>query len=206
MSEKNTDPHSTSDFLPDNVRNAKTLSEAARLLGSYLELSGPAPEDATQRALDNPLYARALVTLRKMPELRDQVLQSAESLRVHGQPTEAAQSLAKKEKSVAAQAAGALLKWGMAGLEHAKPWQIETRLAACKTCSFLTDAPDDLIYRGAKVFVGKDAKICSSCRCLVNTKAALATEHCPERDPDDPNLSRWGEPYVLPEDHPKGPW
>ncbi|WP_434052587.1 MAG: hypothetical protein RDA78_25620 [Roseibium sp.] len=194
------------DFLPEEVRKATSLSDAAAHLGAYLELSGPAPEAATQRALDNPLYARALVSLRKMPELRDQVLESAESLRVHGQPTEAAQSVVNNEKSVAAQAAGALLKWGMAGLEHAKPWQIETRLAACNACSFLADAPDDLIYRGAKVFVGKDAKICSSCRCLVNTKAALATEHCPERDPDDPNLSRWGEPYVLPEEHPKGPW
>ncbi|MBG6212020.1 hypothetical protein IWQ49_006725 [Labrenzia sp. EL_126] len=206
MSEKETDPTTTTNFLPEEVRAAKTLSEAAERLGAYLELSGPAPEVATQRALKDLLYARALVTTRKIPEVRDQVLHSAESMRLREQTTDAVDSTKHNQQGVTTQAARALLKWGMAGLEHAKPWQIEKRLAACKNCSFLTSAPDDLIYRGAKVFAGKDAKICSSCRCLVNTKAALATEHCPERDPQNPGLSRWGEPYVPPEEHPKGPW
>jgi hypothetical protein len=99
---------------------------------------------------------------------------------------------------LAAQAAGTVLKWGMEGLRQSDPWVIERRLAACAACEYRAPAPDTLVYRGAKVLAGKDSEICTICHCLLNTKAAISTEHCPEKDPDDPALSRWGEPWVTP--------
>lgn len=176
--------------LPAEIAQAVSIEEAAERLGALLGLDGAAPLAATRRALDDPRYARALLSSRKLPRLRAQLLAAA----------------APPAGAIAAKAAGGILKWGMQGLRHAEPWRIERRLAACARCAFQAPAPETLVYRGARVLVGKDAKICTACHCLTNTKAALATEHCPVQDPADPSLSRWGEPWLPPEKHPKGPW
>ena len=180
--------------LPPEVTEAPTIEEAARHLGAALLLEGPAPIGATRRALGDPQFAKVLVATRKMPLVRDKLLSEPETA-----PVPSGGTLARK-------AAGSVLKWGMAGMKPAAPWVIERRLAACVACEHQTPAPNTLVYRGAKVAVGKDAMICTLCHCLTNTKAAISTEHCPGQDPDDPGLSRWGEPWVPPEDHPEGPW
>lgn len=95
---------------------------------------------------------------------------------------------------------------GADGLKHAEPWVVERRLSACGRCKFQTDAPDTSIYRGAKVVVGKDAKICEQGDCPTNTMAALAIEHCPEKDLANPELSRWQEPWVDTDKLSKWPW
>jgi hypothetical protein len=184
--------------LPDDVLDAGSVEDAAARLGEHLGLDGAAPLAATRRALDDPLYARALWSSRKLPELRSQLVAAAVA--------EAERARPPSSGVLAAKAAGSVLKWGMEGLRHAEPWRIQRRLAACARCEFRAPAPNTLIYRGAKVVAGKDAKICTACHCLINTKAALATERCPERDPSDPSVSRWGEPWVPPEEHPEGPW
>ena len=196
------DPRTTKEagleqILPMEIAAAPSIEEAAAGLGTILGLPGPAPLEATRRALDEPLYARTLLAMRKLPALRDRFLAAPDAVRNAAAPSSAA---------LAAKAAGSLLKWGMEGARPAKPWVIERRLAACASCPFQAPAPDTLVYRGAKVAVGKDAKICTACHCLTNTKAAISTEHCPERDPEDPSLSRWGEPWVPPSDRPAGPW
>lgn len=175
----------------------EALKTAAAELGRELGLPGPAPDLATRRAVLDPDFAKALYALRNMPELRDQMLAAPDSatIRKPGEVPEAP-TPAPSAVKLAAKAAGSVLKWGMDGLKPAQPWVIERRLAACAACEFQAPAPDTLMYRGAKVVVGKDAKICTACHCLTNTKAALSTEQCPKRDAQDPSLSRWQEPYV----------
>jgi hypothetical protein len=190
--------------LPENFAAAGTLDEAAARLGALIGLDGPAPLAATRRALEDPQFARALIGLRLLPEARDRLL--AGGLRVSSAPASAAPPPAPGPLGTVAKAAGAVLKWGMEGLHPAEPWVIERRLAACNSCEFQAPAPDNLVYRGAKVVVGKDARICTLCHCLTNTKAALASEHCPARDPENPELSRWGEAWTDPAGHPDGPW
>ena len=167
-----------------------------------LALADPAPPAVAERAMADPLFARALFTSRKIPSALQWLLTAPADARVAEAPSDGKpggkEDATPSSLELAAKAAGSLLKWGMAGLEHAKPWEIERRLAACDACEFRDDAPDKLVYRGAAVAVGKDAKICTSCHCLINTKAALATERCPERDSDSPELSRWGEPWEEP--------
>ncbi len=176
--------------LPQEILEAPTLEDAARLFGILLELDTAAPVAATQRAINDPRYARALIGTRKLPHIRNKLLSETK-------PT-TPQLIRKASESV--------LKWGMEGMKPATPWVIERRLAACNACDHQVPAPETLIYRGAKVAVGKDAKICEACDCLTNTKAAIETERCPVRDPDNPELSKWGEHWVSPKDHPKGPW
>lgn len=188
----------TETTLPPEIVDAPSLEVAAERLGATLGLDGAAPLAAARHALAEPLYARALLATRKLPALRDRFLASPGETRISdASPSPAA--LARK-------AAGGLLKWGMEGLKPAEPWVIKRRLAACNACEFQAPAPDTLVYRGAKVAVGKDAKICTLCHCLTNTKAAISTEHCPAQVPGDAGLSRWGEPWLPPEEHPEGPW
>lgn len=183
-----------------NFPDTDDLSLAAERLGRELGLEGPAPAVATRRALADSDFARALRAVRKMPELRDQMLAAPETARIRS--VEAARSVPASvppppsSAKLAAKAAGAVLKWGMDGLKPAQPWVIERRLAACAACEFQVPAPDTLVYRGTKVVAGKDAKICVRCHCLTNTKAAISTENCPEKDPQNPSFSRWQEPWV----------
>ncbi len=184
--------------LPEDILKAPTIEAAAERLGELLGSESPPPVPAVRRALTDPLFARALLATRKMPEALAMLLAAPDEGRITPPPPSSAK--------IVGQAAGALLKWGMEGLKHAEPWAIERRLAACAACEFQAKAPDTLVYRGAKVAVGKDAKICLACNCLTNTKAALATERCPRQDPANPELSRWGEPWIPLEKHDKGPW
>lgn len=176
--------------LRKEIIEASTLDEAAALLGKDIGLKKPASLEHTRRALEDPQFARALLSTRKLPHIRDQLLAAA----------------LQSTKSRASRAMEGVLKWGMEGLKPAEPWVISQRLAACKACEYQTDAPETLLYRGASVFVGKGKKICALCNCLTNTKAAISTEHCPAQDPENPEQSRWGEPWVALDKHPKGPW
>lgn len=176
--------------LRKEILEASTLEEAAALLGEDIGLRRPASLDQTRRALEDPQFARALLSTRKLPHVRDQLLAAA----------------GQSATSLASQAVDGVLKWGMEGLRPAEPWVISRRLAACKICEYHTDAPESLLFRGARVLVGKDKKICALCNCLTNTKAAISTEHCPAQDPKSPEQSRWAEPWVPLDEHPKGPW
>jgi len=184
--------------LPADFHASASVEEAAETLGKLLGLAGTAPVSAARKALDDPLFARALWAARKFPDLRDRLLHQPAEMRVTAP--------APSNAAIVTKAVGSLLKWGMEGMKPASPWIIERRLAACNGCVFQAPAPETLIYRGARVAVREDARICTSCNCLTNTKAVISTEHCPERDPENPELSRWGEPWIDPKDHPPGPW
>jgi hypothetical protein len=190
--------------LPDDVSQAPTFALACARLGALIELPGPAAPEVTNRAIKDPNFAKALLASRKVPALRAHLLARPENANFHPDQPEPHRtpSIAK----LAGKAAAATLKWGMEGLKHAKPWVIERRLAACNACEFAAAAPETLMYNGAKVVVGKDARICMACDCLINTKAAMASESCPKQDPANPELSRWGETWKEPPKGRQWPW
>ena len=190
--------------LPAEIADAASPEEASARLGAWLGLAGPAPAAATRRALAEPRFALALAGARNLPEMRDALLNGTLAVPPAAPPR--APATPPSGPRAVAKAAGAVLKWGMEGLKPSAPWVIERRLAACAACPNQAPAPDTLVYRGAQVVVGKDARICTVCGCLTNTKAAIATELCPDRDPVDPARSRWGDPWVPPQQHPEGPW
>ena len=193
-------------IMPAEIAGAASPEEAAARLGAWLGLAGPAPTAATRRALDDPRFALALAGSRNLPEMRDALIAGTLAVPPEAPPPSPALPPARPALRAVAKAAGAVLKWGMDGLRPAAPWVIERRLAACAACPNQAPAPKTLVYRGIQVVAGKDARICTLCGCLTNTKAAISTELCPDRDPTAPSLSRWGEPWTPPEDHPAGPW
>ena len=91
----------------------------------------------------------------------------------------------------------ALFAWGKTGFQRADEATIERRWAACQACEFLTDPPQTMMYQGIKLLAGKETKICSACGCAANKKVMLPTEKCPKQDPENPELSRWGEPWIV---------
>lgn len=185
--------------LPETIRDAESPAEAEARLGALLGLPGPAPAAATARARADPRFARALLGLRRLPDLRDRLLADPGNAAYDpAAPATAPRPAPPAAPALAAKAAGAVLKWGMAGFEHPAPWVIERRLAACAACPHRVPAPPTLVWRGISRATGKDARICALCHCLVNTKAAIASETCPDRDPADPARSRWGEPLAGP--------
>lgn len=184
--------------LLNDLRKAPDLQTAASQLGTVLGLGKAAPEEVTKRVLDDPSFGQMLIGLRNLPEMRDRVLAKAmqdSAAEAHPRPIK-----------VVKQAAKSVLRWGMEGMKPAEPWVITQRIATCNACEYQVPAPETLIYRGAKVVAGKDAKICSVCNCLTNTKAAISTERCPVKSDENPEESKWGEPWVDVADHPKGPW
>ncbi|HUS53565.1 MAG TPA: hypothetical protein VMY41_06120 [Thermohalobaculum sp.] len=200
--------------LPEDVSHAPTFALACARLGDLIGLPGPTMPEVTNRAIKDPEFAKALLASSKVPALRAHLLAHPENARFHPDqpepgPLESGHLEPGRTPSIAklaGKAAAATLKWGMEGLKHAKPWEIEKRLAACDACEFAADAPDTLVYNGAKVIVGKDAQICTACACLLNTKAAMASESCPKQDPANATLSRWGETWKEPPKERQWPW
>ncbi len=190
--------------LPEDVRQAPTFALACARLGTLIGLPGPAKPEVTNRALKDPDFAKALIASRKIPALRALLLSQPGNANFHPDHPEPDRTPSTME--LTGKAIAATLKWGMEGLKHAKPWVIEKRLTACKVCEFAADAPDTLIYNGAKVVVGKQARICTLCSCLINTKAAMASESCPKQDATNPELSRWGEAWREPPKERQWPW
>jgi hypothetical protein len=67
------------------------------------------------------------------------------------------------------------------------------RLNACAGCSLLTEVSNKGLYK----FVDGSSGMCASCGCIVSKKALLASDTCPEINPENPALNRWNELSFL---------
>jgi hypothetical protein len=99
-----------------------------------------------------------------------------------------------------AQAAGAVTRWARAGFAVVDLEVLTRREDACLACPHLSEPYSGLhklgLARDAGERVGTRAgkKACGKCGCVVSRKIRMATESCPDAHPDDPGLTRWGEP------------
>ena len=66
------------------------------------------------------------------------------------------------------------------------------RLAACQACEHYAVAPDDVLHLLGRRVLGDD-RVCARCGCFMSLKARFVLSHCPEPDPHDGRLDRWGE-------------
>ena len=180
--------------LPAAVYEAANQEDAQARLGDILGLDGPAAPEVTHRALKDSDFAARLMGTRKFPEWRNRLLDDpANRLFLPAAEPAPAPDGAAREVVLFTRAAAALVQWGAAGFTRADPARISRRLDACHTCPQLTNPPDRMSYNGAGLVIGRDQKSCAACGCFVKAKAVMATESCPERDPEDAALTRWGE-------------
>jgi hypothetical protein len=191
--------HSSVQTLLEPTHKAETIGEARDRLGDLLELNGPAATAVTLRVLADADFAEKLVAVRKFPEWRDRLLsdpansayepmdQPSDESEVNARPVTSTVALVKKSSI-------ALLRWSASGFQKTAPVIAEQRKAACMGCDQLTDPPNSMPYQITRAFAGSDRRICAACGCVVAKKVQMATEACPLADPENPNLTRWGEP------------
>jgi hypothetical protein len=98
------------------------------------------------------------------------------------------------DRHLVAKAARSFARWAKNGFTRADEVTFQRRMAACLDCDQLTAPPDQLLYKIATTG-SSERSVCKACGCVANRKARLSTENCPLAHPDNPLLSRWGEPH-----------
>jgi hypothetical protein len=94
---------------------------------------------------------------------------------------------------LALRAARALVNWGKAGFTTTDEETVRRRLSVCLGCPHMMRAPNRLAYQFT-CNGETDPRICVLCGCMLSWKVRLASETCPDQDPDHAGFSRWGEP------------
>ncbi len=71
------------------------------------------------------------------------------------------------------------------------------RLAACHACEHYVPVSDDILHLiGRRVL--HEERMCARCGCFMGLKARFARSHCPEPNPHNDRLDRWGEERTQP--------
>jgi hypothetical protein len=143
-------------------------------LGRILGLDGPVPESVLIAAVEHEDYARNLLLCRREPELLHDLIARPPHKRRLG-PVE-----------LAARGSRALARWAATGFTTVDDATYQRRMSACVQCPELSGQ-------------GSDRPVCSLCGCQVVWKARMTSENCPAASPDDPSLTRWGEPVPADE-------
>lgn len=202
-------------ILPD-FQTLTSVEEGCDLLGRYLGLDRPVPQQVFATVIDNPTYATALFTSRRSPAFRDHLLAHPEVCERTVQPRAEATGVdatgvdetgadpARADETpqdpgsaaLLLKAAKSFVAWGRNGFKTADDALYTARLAACDACPHHTQPERKVAYQIAAALTGGTAsrKICALCGCVTQNKARLADERCPGQDPDRPGFSRWGDP------------
>ena len=162
-----------------------SITDQCARLGEILGLGAPVEEEVLAAALDHPSYATNLLVCRGTPALLQQLLAHPPARKGADIPL----------PTLLRRGAEALLRWGRSGFSTVAGDVLERRLDACGACPNLASPPEDkkILYRLAGTAAGARS-VCRVCGCPVTRKAAMAFEACPDADPDNPGMTRWGEP------------
>lgn len=140
-------------------------------------------QTAARAAINDPLYLHQLNAARAEPDLLRALLET---------PPKTVRSTPRALSN----ATKALARWALSGFQQVSSDMLTKRLSACAVCPRLGSAsPSELAYLATKVIGGNiDGRVCDLCGCLVDVKARLASEACPEPHPENFSVSRWSEP------------
>jgi hypothetical protein len=179
--------------LTELLQTASSLEEACELLGEFLHLDSAADVAVTQRAIADQKYALYLSYTRTIPSMQDKVLAIEDCHRFNNKPEE--EYSPRPAISLVRHLTGSVASWAGSGFPVAKESALMRRRLGCQTCEFSSAAPTTMPYRGMAFLTGESDRVCTKCGCLIKRKTLLATERCPVQDPNNPELSRWGEPW-----------
>lgn len=186
----------------DALRDASSLTEARAAFGDFLGLDAPVPAGALNRAFADQYYRHTLLLARNRPEmLRSLLDQPANAAFEDAGPLREAEPasstpvapIAFSNGQLAARAGKALFEWAKTGFAVLDQDAFEARFSACERCDRLSEPPETLAYALTRT-KRSDPRVCGACGCTAARKARLASEQCPLTDPDNPALTRWGEP------------
>lgn len=179
-----------------DIYKADSFHEARQRLGAYFGLDADAPANVTARVLNDQRFAALVASMGKFPEWRQKFLNDPFNAKFEVPDADTDQGRTRSLTSTATlvkKAAFGLLKWGTQGFFAVDPVVKEKRAAACTECDQAVEAPKTKLYEVANLG-SSDTRMCDACGCLLAKKIAMPTESCPLAHPDDPTLTRWGEP------------
>ncbi|WP_460060531.1 hypothetical protein [Streptomyces sp. YKOK-I1] len=179
--------------------------QARAAAGEYVGLPSPLPAPALRRAMVEDTYCFVLLAFRgnqsQLRELVDHPDNRPYELPEDSAPgatTEVAatETANRSTAGLVVEAGKALNRWAAAGFRTVDPETYERRTAACAACPELTEPPVKWVYK-VVMAKGSDDRVCGACGCVASRKARLVSEQCPRRDPAEPELTRWGEPFAV---------
>ena len=158
------------------------LSDFARRLERILDLRGIDAAVVKRAAADAAFLDRLISTRGDTAAVQALMATVSESLPKWASPPTVV-SMARLTATMA--------RWSAVGFKPVANTVLQTRVAACRGCPYLTE-PGAMLQ---KVIAGSGKTICGLCSCAVEKKALLPTETCPACDPERPGYNRWGEPH-----------
>jgi hypothetical protein len=192
----------------DRETGADTLDDLNERWTSILGPMPPGferiPDEVLLRTGEDERFARYLVESRRNPSLLALLFADPKNQTFRSEPAAAARpepmpdpsgprlSGVKRDSSAAAvaRAATSLAKWGATAFESVEHGEAERRLVVCRACPHVEsiDAAPAITR-----LTTSEVAICGLCGCPLGRKARMASEQCPDADPHQPGLNRWGQ-------------
>lgn len=181
-----------------SIQQNDSFPEMCARMGAFLGKNGPVPENALRRAIADPDYANNLIMCRNAPEFLDVLLQDPQNAAYEVEETKSEIG----NSDLLRNAANAFVRWGKAGFSTVDDVTLERRENACLSCEHL-QKPEKMLQKlvtsKSEEQLGKRAAdcVCNLCGCVISKKIRLPTESCPGKNPDNPQLNKWGEPLKI---------
>lgn len=175
--------------------NKGSLFEKCEELGKILQLEQPVEEQVLLAALENEVYASNLLISKGNLDFLNLLLAKPPA------PKKKASNKATAHSQVdlIKKAGKSLYNWAQTGFQKV-PWEIlEKREAACLGCPNLIEPKHRLQKMTASADVRDETgkrtgnKVCQVCGCVVKNKMKVATDTCPQEDPNRSGYNRWGD-------------
>lgn len=174
----------------NELKELTDINEACMRFGEILGLSKPVPDSVLYAALDDDDYARNLLLSRRSSELMNMLM--AQQANYIPKAQQKAKQSGYSNLELIEKLGKSMWKWGLVGFSTVTEDIYDKRLAACRSCDQLEEAPDQLVYNFS-LKKNEDKRTCKSCGCVVARKARLTTDTCPLEDTGNPGFNRWGE-------------
>ena len=168
----------------DDLRRRLAVALNLGAVDSRLDL---APSEFVNRMIQDDDFAHLVLSSRSSPAFLKVLLDQSGD---EGKPPSASKH---SDTHLVMKAARSFTRWAKNGFSRVDEATFKRRTAACLACDHLAAPPDQLLYKIATAG-SDDRRICRACGCVANRKARVSTENCPLAHPDNPLLSRWGEP------------
>lgn len=188
------------------------MNQSRAALRQLLGVDRVMSEDLVRAYAQDPLYALHLWTARKAPAFLDVLLANP--------PAGAPPGSGPGEVEQIRNAIGAMLRWSKGGFQRVADDVYDTRLATCRACPHF-DTPATPIQQLANTVLAPrppalppsgepragtgEKTVCRLCGCVMAQKARMKESVCPDRDPANQDLSRWGAPFEAKPTRPTPP-
>jgi hypothetical protein len=182
------------------IEATDTISDLCNKFGGLLGQEEPVDSSVLLRAIDEPGYGINLIISKNTPTSLHKLLQDPGN-KNYERETEQTKSVSNFE--LIKRAGEAFILWSRIGFLVVSNEILEKREDACLRCPHLTDPnktlqkiiPSKRITGNIGERTGK--KVCGVCGCNLGNKLRLSSSSCPQKHPENENLTRWGERFEV---------